>query len=189
MDREAPSVQDLEHHALRNALYHTARRQRLETWDRVLTFFVIVGGAATVIQVLDGVPWLKVALGIAITAIGALKLVLNFGSRARDHQILQRRYYEILGDIKEGGNLSEKQRYKIMGDLARIAGDEPPTLRALDAVAYNEATDSLYGETASASRIPITKWQDFTKHFLTHNGAPFDREIQPPPTEESRSTQ
>lgn len=180
MSQEPLSAGELEHNALRNALYHTARRQRLEFWSRLLNFLVIVGGASTVAQMATEGGF-GMWIGFAITIVGALQLVFDFAGRAKNHEILQRRYYDLLGRIKEaGGDLPVKVRSQIMGEIARISGEEPPTLRALDAVAYNEATNTIHGDAGAIWRLPITPWQSFTKHFLHHNGVPFDRPDVPP---------
>lgn len=186
-DREPIPIEDLEHHALRNALYHTARRQRLELWNRGLTFLVILGGAGTVSQVLVAAGF-AVYLGMLITTVGALQLVFDFAGHARTHVELQRLYYSVLGQIKEGGDLSVKQRNAIMSEIVRISGEEPPTLRALDAVAYNEATDALYGEDRAHEKLHITGWQSATRHLQPHNGASFPRAVAKKNAENAEKT-
>lgn len=168
----AKSVEELEHYALRNALYHTARRQFLERATRLLNFVAIVGGAGTLTDVLSS-EW-RIVLGLVITVAAASQLVFDFGTRARDHAILQQRYYSLLSRIQEGGKLTEAQRYAIMGELYRISGDEPPTFRALDAVAYNQATDALLGNDGKQHRIYVTRFQSVTRNLVLHERASFD---------------
>src|SRR5688572_6224516 len=122
MAHEAPTQEVLEHQALRNALYHTARRQWLDSIRRLMTLLVLVAGAGTVSQVVAGLPVGAVILGLLVTLISATQLVFDFAGRARDHQLLQRRYYDILGKIQEHGDLSVKQRNTIMAELTRVAG-------------------------------------------------------------------
>ena len=173
MTREPATIDALRFQALRNALYHTARRRVLEGWGRWLNFLVIVGGAASVTQALQASaagPWM---VGIAITVVGALQLVFDFAGRARSHEILQRRYYDLLGRIEETGEAPDAARAAFASEVARIAGEEPPTYRALDAIAYNEALDALHGGGAGHQKCRMSRWQSLTRHWLHHNGADF----------------
>jgi len=170
--RDPPTFDDLEFNALRNALYHTARRQRLESYSRVLNLVIILAGTGTVIDVVQAwglIPW----LGIAVATIGALQLVFNFSGRASTHEVLQRRFYEVLSRIHGSVELNAPDRRAVLAELMRIYGDEPPTMRALDAVAYNEAHDALYGGTRPGSRLNIGPWQYATRHLFAYNGTEF----------------
>ncbi len=131
--------------ALRNALYHTGRRMFYDRWNRFFNFAVVVLGA-TAFSDLAAVlaPWLQVAvepklIAFYVAIIGAMQLAFDFSGRARDHQSLQRDYYSLLGDIEECPEPANEQLSQWQGKLARIAGDEPPTLRARDAKAFNDA--------------------------------------------------
>ena len=163
----------LEFNALRNALYHTARRNALETWSRWLNFFVILLGASAVADFAKDVPHGVVVLGLAITLIGALQLVFDFAGRARVHELLQRRYYEMLGRLKDTTTPTVEDCARFNGELARISGEEPPTYRALDAIAYNEANSTLYGDARAYHKLRIHWWQSLTRNFIHHNGADF----------------
>jgi hypothetical protein len=84
--------------ALRNAIYHSSRRRFFELLNRSLSFLVVISGTAAVANLHSLEPrWLAAMAAI----IGALQLVFDFGGRARIHEVLQRRYFE-LGDEKMG---------------------------------------------------------------------------------------
>lgn len=129
--------------ALRNALYHTARRRFYERLDRVFTFAVIALGTVAVSDVLAarGISQGEIAAVIAIA--GALQLVFGFGGQARDHQALQRDYYRLLGEIEAVVAPGQEDIARWRGELVRITADEPPMMRAVDAKAYNDAIDGL----------------------------------------------
>lgn len=172
MSRETPSVQDLEFNALRNALYHTARRQRLEVYSRLLNLVVILAGTATVVDMANQAGF-AVWLGFVVALVGALQLVFDFSGRATKHEILQRRFYDILSQIHgELDDRSESNR-AVMAELMRIYGDEPPTMRALDAVAYNEALDAIQGDEGRPHRLEVNWWQYLTRHVFSYNGTNF----------------
>jgi hypothetical protein len=138
--------------ALRNAIYHTSRRRFFELLSRSLSFLVVMSGTAAVanLQILD--PRIPAA---GAAAIGALQLVFDFHGRARTHELLQRKYYDLLADIDlvlapEGEQLTRWQ-----AALNRIYADEPPPMRALDAIAFNAACRNLGYEHATKHIAPL----------------------------------
>lgn len=142
-----PDRDNIRFNVLRNALYHTARRRSLERLNRVFNFAVVVLGAAAVGDSLARFGIEGHWLALAIAVIGALQLVLDFGRQARDHQALQRDYYALLADIEAAPEADTLQCASWYSRMIRITADEPPTLRAIDAKAYNDAIDAteLFG--------------------------------------------
>ena len=129
--------------ALRNAIYHSSRRRFFELLTRGLSFLVIVSGTAAVanLQVLEPRWWAALA-----AVAGALQLVFDFNGRARLHELLQRRYFDLIAEIDAKTNPTEEDFQKWQAALNRIYADEPPPMRALDAIAYNAACKSIgYG--------------------------------------------
>jgi hypothetical protein len=164
-------LKDLRHTILRNALYHIARRAWHERINRFFNLFVIIGGTAYVANFAQGdVRW-NLALGLSTSIIGAMQLVFDFGGRARDHQILQKRYYDIRAAIDENTAPTSADCAKWKADLTRIYADEPPTFRALDAIADNQATAALYD--AVKPRLKVNWWQRLTRNIFVHNAGAF----------------
>ncbi len=136
MDRNGLSF-----NVLRNALYHTARRNSLERWNRLFNFAVIVLGAGSVLSVMQ--KWIDPGyIGFATAVIGAIQLVWDFGGRAREHAQLQREYYALLASIERITDPSADQLAEWRGEMIRITGNEGPVFRAVDAKAYNDALDA-----------------------------------------------
>jgi hypothetical protein len=127
---------------LRNALYHTARRRRLERVNRVFNFAIILAGTAVVSELVDYVPFGREVAGVLVAVIGALQLVFDFGRQARDHQQFQRDYYYLLADIERAKSIGPDEVAEFQARMIQITADEPPTLKALDAKAYNDALDA-----------------------------------------------
>lgn len=146
--------ENLRFNILRNALYHTARRKWLERTNRVFSFVIVALGATAMSDVLARWQIEAIWTGAAIALIGTLQLVFDFGRSARDHQALQRDYYHLLAEIEETPDADEATCAQWYGTMVRITGDEPPTLRALDAKAYNDALDAA-GTFDSAERLHI----------------------------------
>lgn len=144
-NREVNTMQTLEQlrvNVLRNALYHTARRRGLERTNRVFNFVIILAGTAVVSQIATDLPNGDVIAGVVVSTIGALQLVFDFGRQARDHQQLQREYYYLLADIEREESPDNKMLAEWQARQMQITADEPPTLRAIDAKAYNDAIDA-----------------------------------------------
>lgn len=128
--------------ALRNALYHTARRRTLERWSRLFNFAVVVLGATAVGDFLKDYGQSQQFVGLAVAIIGAMQLVFDFGRQARDHQGLQREYYKLLADIDAAIEPTLENCAEWQSRIILITAEEPPTLKAVDAKAYNDAIDS-----------------------------------------------
>jgi hypothetical protein len=132
--------EDIKFNALRNAIYHSSRRRFFELLSRFLSFLVVISGTAAVAQLRILDPRLMAALA---ATIGALQLVFDFNGRARLHEKLQVKYYELIAVVDSVANPSEAEIFKWRASLWQTYADEPPPMRALDAIAYNAACDDL----------------------------------------------
>ncbi|NVP57895.1 hypothetical protein [Mycoplana rhizolycopersici] len=161
----------LQLNVLRNALYHAGQRRRYERLTRWSNFLVIILGASAMGDVarLAGFAGSAPVLGAATAVLGALQLVLDFGGRARDHQVLQRDYYNLLADIDERPDAVGPELGRFAAAMTRIAASEPPTLRALDAKAYNDALSGL-GHWDQQERLYIPFWQKVVGRFYAFDG-------------------
>jgi hypothetical protein len=151
--------------ALRNAIYHSSRRRFFELLSRSLSFLIVVSGTVAVanLQIFDA-RWAAALAAV----IGALQLVFDFHGRARLHELLQRRYFELIAQIDEVPNPTPEQRKQWQATLSRIYADEPPPMRALDAIAYNAACRNMGYADKNFRRV--TLW-----HLLLSQIYPFPR--------------
>ncbi|MCB1472657.1 MAG: hypothetical protein KDJ68_07220 [Rhodobiaceae bacterium] len=140
------TIGQLRFNLLRNALYHTARRRIFECWHRFATFVIILLGASATSSLFGEWGFNAAYAGFAIALIGAAQIVFDFGGRARDHQMLQRDYYNLLAEIDAKPKASAKDTARWYAAMVRIAGNEPPMLRAIEAKAHNDALDALGDE-------------------------------------------
>lgn len=163
-------------HVLRNALYHTSRRMTFDRWNRWCSFFVILLGATAVSNLGNWLhwSWLSMVASFLTAAVGALQLVFDFGSKARDHQLLQKAYYHLAADIAEVTIATPEQVSIWDARMTRIAGDEPPTLRALDAKAYNDALSGT-GLLKEDQRLVIPVWHRLLGQFWAFEGYEYKR--------------
>ncbi len=164
-------VHGIRHDALRNALYHTARRAWLERMSRFLNLAVILGGTSYAAQVTAGSPTLALALGLGSATIGAIQLIFDFSGKAHLHERLQRRYYIVLSSIEAKRNVTMEDCANWKAELLQIYADEPPILRALDAIADNQATAASYG--SGQPRLKVNLWQSLTRNIFLHTAGQF----------------
>ena len=155
-------IKDIRFDALRNAIYHSSRRRFFELLTRSLSFLVVVSGTAAVANLKMIEPRFMAALA---AIIGAIQLVFDFGGRARLHEKLQAQYFQLISAIDGTVNPTDADRAKWEAQLSLIYADEPPPMRALDALAYNKACDSL-GYSGSV-RIPVKWWQALFRHIYS----------------------
>lgn len=157
---------------LRNALYHTARRRSLEGAARFFNFLTVLLGAAVVgdlAQVFGlGVAW----AGGAVAFVGAGQLAYDPAGRAREHQLLQRDYYRLLAEMEAQGDADAAALRRFNAEMIRISGEEPPTLRGVDAKAYNDAIGAS-GLFPDGERLVIPFWVRAVGSFLTLDGYHF----------------
>jgi hypothetical protein len=162
---------DLRFDILRNAIYHSARSRFLDLCNRAVNFVIIVLGTAAASQM--GTATGKIDdkwLAAMAALVAAFQLVSDFGVAARTHAYLQRRCYELLADLELLASPTDGAVLSLRAKLTTLYGEEPPPMRALDAVAYNAACDSLGKE---SKRVVITPWQALWRHLYPFNGTEF----------------
>lgn len=164
-----PERENIRFNALRNALYHTARRRSLERLNRLFNFLIVLLGtaaASSIAEIYEIPPYI---IGLTVAAVGSLQLVYDFGRQARDHQTLQRDYYALLASIESKPNAGEEICAEWQSTMIKITADEPPVLRALDAKAYNDAIDAT-GVYEKEERLIIPFWHVLLGGILSFEG-------------------
>lgn len=171
---EPKSVQAVRFDVLRNALYHTGKRRQFDRLEKCLNFLVIVLGTSVVSELGQklfnntGAQY----LGAATAIIGAAQLTFGFAIKAREHEGLQRRYYDVLQRIEAVINPTVEQAVQWQAEMVKITGDEPPTDAVADALAYNDAANSLgYGADALL-HVPV--WARLIGKILPLRGYRFE---------------
>ena len=167
--------------ALRNALYHTERRNFLDFSNRLLNFVVIVLGASVAGKAAGLFSIQEHWLELSVVLFATMQLVFDFGGRARSHEFLQRRYYyELLSEMESENLDNEKTKRKWSVKLLTIAGDEPMPMRALDAIAYNKALAATCDDLVFVwnNRQHVTFVQIRLRHIFAFHSAQFPPESE-----------
>lgn len=167
--------------AERTARYHSARRGFFEGIHRWTLFAVVASGSVGFINFV-GAWMLKIGVGpeafAALAAlIGAANLAFDPSGRARLHEALQRKAYELGAEVDGSIEPTPQQCADWRSKLHKIYAEEPPPKRALDAVVYN-ATLSGRRENPSDDLIVISLSQRTFKQILPFQNAKFPRRAE-----------
>lgn len=178
---EPPLFERPNFHALRNALYHAERRSVLDFRNRVLSLLTIVLGTGVVSKIGDKIG-ISSGLELGTIVAATLQLVFDFGGQARTHEFLQRRYYEFLAEIEDKNFDTDEDKLKLSAKLFLICSEEPVTMRALDAIAYNQAVDATVYDSAQrkAQRLRVSWWQRALRNWCTFQNVDFPFEGSEP---------
>lgn len=135
------------HHLLfdirRSVRYHNRRRAFYDRLDQVSNMLSVMLGSTAIYGVLEQ-SWKTVALvalGL-VTGLSAINLVLGSSQRARLHFDLSRQFVEIEKAMMKA-EPSEEKIAEFTDKRLTIEMDEPPVLRVLDAICYNELARSM----------------------------------------------
>jgi hypothetical protein len=169
-----PIFKDPRFDALRNAIYHTERRAFLDLLNRSLNFLVILLGASVAVKAASQGVVREYWLELGVVVVATAQLVFDFGGKARTHEFLQKRYYEMLSEM-DTGDLAPDALKKWSAKLLTIAADEPLPMRALDALAYNKAIDALIQDPQEAitCRLHVPWYQRRLRHVWAFQSAQY----------------
>jgi hypothetical protein len=151
---------------LRNALYHTARTQFLDFCSKATNFIIIICGASAIGGLFDIPKWLAAISVVAAT----FQLVGDFAVLARQHAYFQRRCYELLAQLDSIAADAPEELEEINEKLTLLYGEEPPTMWALNAIAYNEACE-IVGK--PDGRKPVNTAQSVLRNLYPFNEMKF----------------
>jgi hypothetical protein len=166
-------VKDLRFDLMRNAIYHSARSRFLDMCNRIFVFLAIIFGTTAAADLGSSLHLSATLLSAAAAISATISLVGDFAVSARTHAYLQRRCYEMLSEVERIGDVSDTLPPKIndiRGQLTTLYGEEPPPMRALDAIAYNAACDSLLD---GKGRLLVNWRQSMFRHLYPFNGTDF----------------
>jgi hypothetical protein len=164
--------------ALRNAIYHSARKEFYDSLNRILNFLVIIFGAGVAGKVSELFHVKELWLEFGVLVFATAQLTGDFGYKARTHEFLQRKYNEILAEIELE---TTPDTAKWNSKLYTIASDEPMPMRALDALAYNAALDATISDRAvkRENRVRVPFCHRLLRHLVARDGYEYRPESEP----------
>ena len=163
---------------LMNGYYHADRHAFFAGLDRASKFTVFMLSASIASKACEMMKIDPALIDIALVTVASLHLVGEFGGKAKDHEFLSRRYFDLLAETDED---------KVTEALVQLSSEEAPTMRAALAAAYNRALDSVAYEDGGGvnGRRRIAAWRWALRHFISFNGAEFP--LTPNPAQRGRT--
>ena len=167
------AVDDLRFDLLRSALYNGARERWYAGLHRLVMFGTTIAGTGAAASILGNQPdWIAAGAALLVAALSTSDLVLDLSGKARLHNSLRGRFFELLSET-ETIKGSPKELASIKSRMTLIYGDEPPTMRALDAICWNEAYQSTNPEAELKKMSRVTAPQHMLRHIWAFPGVSF----------------
>jgi hypothetical protein len=133
---------------------------------------VLLSGSAAFADALDQPR----VFGLFAATLGALDLVFGFSHRARDHEVLHRRFTDLAAELRTTTSPTQEEVQRWERRRLEIEAEEPPTYWALEASCWNEVAHA-WGRHAS---VRLTFWQHLLMNWRTFDKAEFPLLEAPP---------
>lgn len=121
----------------RSIRYHSRRRKFFDFWDKFTTFCSLIFSSTATYGVLSTNETVTLISGAIVTILSSLSLVIGFSNKARDHFDFIKQY-SLLERMSTRDSLSEMLLRKITDEKLSIESTEPPILRVLNEMCWNE---------------------------------------------------
>ena len=139
---------------LKNARYHEDREAFFSRLHKATMLVAVLGGTASFAFVKQ-----FMIFAALVTIAGAVDLVFDVSGKARLHAALRRRVYDILAQAED----PTRSIASLREQAVRVYADEPPTMHAVNALAYNAAM--LAFDRPEKYLFPISLWHRALRHW------------------------
>ncbi|EMK0351711.1 hypothetical protein V8J08_003984 [Citrobacter amalonaticus] len=128
----------------RSVRYHNRRRAFFDRLDQTTNVLSLVFGSAAIYGVLaQNYAALALISAAVVTIFSAINLVVGSSQRARAHFDFARKFFDLEQKMILAPEVSEECLRTITAERLSIEKDEPPVLRVLDSICYNEQILSM----------------------------------------------
>ncbi len=169
-DESEAMREDLRFDALNSALYHTDRRGFYERLEGLSNLIVLIFSSGSVVAFAQNHPLVGTVIGFAVTVCGGLSLVFAPARKSCHEAVLCSRAYAVGAEAETAKTIDEM--HSIRARLNLLYGDELPTMRAVNAIAFNAAQESLFPE-GRRKRLLVGARHSLLRHVLPFHGADF----------------
>ncbi|MEI8396900.1 MAG: hypothetical protein WCF85_19365 [Rhodospirillaceae bacterium] len=174
MKAAAPNEVDALNFSIEKSMrYHQRRRAHFDTTHRLLMLISLLAGSAAFAS--TGVMSAQY-FGLLGAVVGALNLVWAFSHRARDHEILFRRFSELAVELRSAPSPAESDMRRWIGRRIAIEADEPAVYWAVEADCWNEVSVAWGRE--KHGLVKISRACGLLKHLWRFESSEFP--IAPP---------
>ena len=153
----------------RSARYHTARRAFFDGWHRWMMVGVLISGSAAAASLNTGLgtAWATV-LALIPAVVGAVSVVWNLTHKARDHELLARRFYDLEKRIVvHEATAATVDRWRT--EMLDIWGDEPAAYHALNAECHNAVAQAI----GAGEMQRVRWWHHRLRHWVRFSPTSF----------------
>ncbi|ENA0199942.1 hypothetical protein ABFI44_002106 [Salmonella enterica] len=128
----------------RSVRYHNRRRACFDRLDQTTNVLSLIFGSAAIYGVLSqaNANWAVLSAAI-VTVFSAVNLVVGSSQRARAHFDFARKFFELEQKMMLMPEVTDESLRLITAERLSIEKDEPPVLRVLDSICYNEQILSM----------------------------------------------
>ena len=154
----------------RNARYHVARRAFFDQCHRWMMVAVLISSSAAVAALSGESKVLSVSIMLLPAVFGAISVVFSLSDRARDHEMLARRFYQTAIMIDPEHATGERVR-QWRNDILGVYEDEPAVYHALNAECYNAASQAL----GKKEHQQVKEWQHLMRHWRRFSARDFPK--------------
>ncbi len=166
----------------RSVRYHARRRSHFETGHKLILFIATVLSSVTA-AIFAGIfgenwePWLKWFPAALVSALTAFSLVFGLIGRAWQHADLTRQFIDLEREMEARKKEPQEDLVKEITDRRlQIEATEPPVLRVMDAICYNELLCAMgYEDKKDDVYIEITRLQRLCAPVFDLGGDRFRR--------------
>jgi hypothetical protein len=142
----------------RSIRYHNRRRAFFDRLHTLSSAASLVFGSAVVASLLGQYTAFTAAAGVVVTVFSCADLVAGSTQKARLHWDLARRFADLEKSLIKNARPDTEAMRKMQEERLSIEADEPPVLRVLDCLCYNEMIKAE-GRPPEKEATPISRRQ------------------------------
>ena len=147
-ETDTPETKDIYRDLLfdvrRSVRYHIRRQKFFQNFHRIVLFSSLILGSWTLAALAEAVGtswplWLKVFPAATVSVLAGIDLVARSTEKSWQHSNLARQFIKLERRMVSGSaDLNEELIRGLKGKRLKIEAAEPPVLRVLDTLCYNE---------------------------------------------------
>lgn len=153
----------------RSIRYHNHRRRHFDFINKFTTIIAALSGSATVISVLSKLGQnCTITFAVIVAVMSAVDLVLGTAQKAREHNDLAKRFFDLEKAIITIKEITEEDLSRLTTQRLDIEADEPPVLQVLDCICHNELLRAMGYD--QSKHVKIKWYQRLFRNFIDIRG-------------------
>lgn len=149
----------------RSVRYHNRRRAFYDRLDQFTNVISLIFGSTAIYSTLADISNIWAVLsGAVVTIFSAINLVVGSSQRSRSHFDFAKSFVELETKMIAIVAPTEQQLREITAQRLSIEKDEPPVLRVLDCICYNEQLLAM--DFSTDQMIKISFFQRMVAQFF-----------------------